>query len=155
MPPDRAFVLSQSCCRSKRVHDADYGTISVLPMSLLRCAEVLSGLQSANWKERLTAIEQVLQQTADAKENLGANTSAMVQAMAYVPGWGEKNFQVSSGMRCAMLYSFRMHVSKSDGIYVTVYILLYELRARMPFSPLWELQHFSMCKSCTAACLQL
>ena len=60
------------------------------------CAGVLEGLQSANWKERLTGMERLLEQVHATKENLNGSASALVQSMSYLPGWSEKNFQVGS-----------------------------------------------------------
>ena len=60
------------------------------------CAGVLEGLQSANWKERLTSMERLLEQVHATKENLNGSASALVQSMSYLPGWSEKNFQVGS-----------------------------------------------------------
>ena len=60
------------------------------------CAGVLEGLQSANWKERLTSMERLLEQVHAMKENLNGSASALVQSMSYLPGWSEKNFQVGS-----------------------------------------------------------
>ncbi|KAL3133794.1 hypothetical protein ABBQ32_008271 [Trebouxia sp. C0010 RCD-2024] len=55
---------------------------------------VLNGLQSSNWKERLTTMEALQQQVQDRKENLEGTSSVLIQALSYLPGWNEKNFQV-------------------------------------------------------------
>lgn len=60
----------------------------------LSCAGVLNGLQSSNWKQRLTSMEEVQQQVQDMKENLEGVNSVLIQGMSFLPGWSEKNFQV-------------------------------------------------------------
>ena len=57
-------------------------------------AGVLNGLQSSNWKQRLTSMEEVQQQVQDMKENLEGINSVLIQGMSFLPGWSEKNFQV-------------------------------------------------------------
>lgn len=57
-------------------------------------AGILNGLQSSNWKERLTSMEALQQQVQDRKENLEGTNSILIQGMSYLPGWSEKNFQV-------------------------------------------------------------
>ena len=59
-------------------------------------AGVLGGLQSSNWKQRLTSMEEVQQQVQDMKENLEGVNSVLIQGMSFLPGWSEKNFQVDS-----------------------------------------------------------
>ena len=58
-------------------------------------AGILTGLQSSNWKERLTSMEALQQQIQDRKENLEGTNSILIQGMSYLPGWSEKNFQVT------------------------------------------------------------
>ena len=65
-------------------------------MSAQWCAGILNGLQSSNWKERLTSMETLQQQVQDRKENLEGTNSVLIQGLSYLPGWGEKNFQVSN-----------------------------------------------------------
>ena len=60
------------------------------------CAGILHGLQSSNWKERLTSMEALQQQVQDRKENLEGTNSILIQGMSHVPGWSEKNFQVTN-----------------------------------------------------------
>lgn len=55
---------------------------------------ILNGLQSSNWKERLTSMEALQQQVQDRKENLEGTNSVLIQGLSYLPGWNEKNFQV-------------------------------------------------------------
>lgn len=59
----------------------------------LPAAGVLTGLQSSNWKQRLISMEEMQQQVQDMKENLDGITSFLIQGMAFLPGWSEKNFQ--------------------------------------------------------------
>ena len=63
-------------------------------MSALWYAGILNGLQSSNWKERLTSMEALQQQVQDRKENLEGTNSVLIQGLSYLPGWNEKNFQV-------------------------------------------------------------
>ena len=63
-------------------------------MSPLWYAGILNGLQSSNWKERLTSMETLQQQVQDRKENLEGTNSVLIQGLSYLPGWNEKNFQV-------------------------------------------------------------
>lgn len=49
-------------------------------------------LQESQWKTRLDAMERVLQLAA--QPGMSEHSTVLVQAMQYVPGWDEKNFQV-------------------------------------------------------------
>ncbi|KAK9818850.1 hypothetical protein WJX81_005118, partial [Elliptochloris bilobata] len=56
---------------------------------------VVKGLQSAAWKERLAGMEALQQRLAGmAAPEQAAAASAVIQGLAYLPGWAEKNFQV-------------------------------------------------------------
>ena len=39
-------------------------------------------------------MEALQQQVQDSKENLEGTSSVLIQALSYLPGWNEKNFQV-------------------------------------------------------------
>jgi hypothetical protein len=41
-------------------------------------------------------MEALQQQVQDRKENLEGTNSILIQGMSYVPGWSEKNFQVTN-----------------------------------------------------------
>ena len=69
-------------------------SLTCLMTLLMHAAGVLHGLQSSNWKERLTSMEALQQQVRDQKENLEGANSILIQGMSFVPGWTEKNFQV-------------------------------------------------------------
>lgn len=63
-------------------------------MTALFGEEVLTDLQDTVWKKRLEALDTIIQA---AKEiDIVANAKLLVNGMANVPGWGEKNFQVMS-----------------------------------------------------------
>ena len=72
--------------------------LTVVMTVLIHAAGVLHGLQSSNWKERLTSMEALQQQVQDRKENLENTNSILIQGMSFVPGWSEKNFQVIKQM---------------------------------------------------------
>ncbi|KAL0039701.1 hypothetical protein WJX77_005628 [Trebouxia sp. C0004] len=77
---------------------------------------ILHGLQSSNWKERLTSMEALQQQVQDRKENLEGTNSILIQGMSYVPGWSEKNFQVLGKVfeLIALLATESSKLSKKD-----------------------------------------
>ncbi|KAL0028272.1 hypothetical protein WJX79_006476 [Trebouxia sp. C0005] len=77
---------------------------------------ILHGLQSSNWKERLTSMEALQQQVQDRKENLEGTNSILIQGMSYVPGWSEKNFQVLAKVfeLIALLATESSKLSKKD-----------------------------------------
>lgn len=52
----------------------------------------VEGLRSAKWQERLEAMGSVLGKAEEAGEGLDA--SFLLQALGFLPGWGDKNFQV-------------------------------------------------------------
>lgn len=54
--------------------------------------KVVSDLGSADWKVRLEGMEAVLARARQA--DMGEHCSVLVQTMAHLPGWEEKNFQV-------------------------------------------------------------
>lgn len=73
--------------------------VCVLASLGMTAAGILTGLQSSNWKERLTSMEALQQQIQDRKENLEGTNSILIQGMSYLPGWSEKNFQVTQTMQ--------------------------------------------------------
>lgn len=104
------MLTNQNCAGSKqgdgggsRVADDDdaglgAGTLSKSEaeesLGVLFGDEILTGLQSVQWKERLSAMETILNRVPEMKENLDSHVSGLIQAMAFLPGWSEKNFQV-------------------------------------------------------------
>lgn len=52
----------------------------------------VEGLRSAKWQERLEAMGSVLGKAEEAGDGLDA--SFLLQALGFLPGWGDKNFQV-------------------------------------------------------------
>ena len=46
-------------------------------------------------------MEALQQQVQDRKENLEGTNSVLIQGLSYLPGWNEKNFQVSKYMLAA------------------------------------------------------
>ncbi len=69
--------------------------------------ELVAQLQDAAWKTRLEAMEALLER-AKAPE-LAASGCALAQAIAHVPGWDEKNFQVRSVHYQAFTIHIRLH----------------------------------------------
>ena len=63
--------------------------------------EAIQGLKSEQWKLRKEAMEAVLAKVEgfSAKE-ADAHAGESIQGIAYLPGWGEKNFQVGFWVSC-------------------------------------------------------
>ena len=97
------LTIVQYCCRC-RGHACTHTTVQ--GQEPLHLAGILHGLQSSNWKERLTSMERLQQQVQDRKENLEGTNSILNQGMSYLPGWTEKNFQVI----CCTPHSHACHV---------------------------------------------
>ena len=53
-------------------------------------------LQDAQWKARLTAMEEFMEKVQGMEDVSPEVASFLVQGIAVLPGWSEKNFQVSS-----------------------------------------------------------
>ena len=51
-------------------------------------------LQHAGWKERLASMESLLASVKGMEDISPATASMLVQGVACLPGWAEKNFQV-------------------------------------------------------------
>lgn len=58
--------------------------------------EAVVQLKSSNWKDRLTSMDSMLEHVNGAMKGpaMDTNTSAIIQGLAFLPGWSEKNFQV-------------------------------------------------------------
>jgi hypothetical protein len=58
-------------------------------------AHAVEGLRSAKWQERMEAIESITSKvSALSPSELDATASHAIQALAFLPGWAEKNVQV-------------------------------------------------------------
>ena len=53
-------------------------------------------LRSAKWQERVEAMGSVLQ-AVQGMGDPGSRCYELVQCVAFLPGWGDKNFQVGVG----------------------------------------------------------
>ena len=53
-------------------------------------------LKSSHWKDRLTSMDSLLEQVSGDMRGpaLDSHTSAIIQGLAFLPGWSENNFQV-------------------------------------------------------------
>lgn len=56
--------------------------------------EIMTELQDPVWKKRMEALDGIIQAVKEI--DIVANAKLIVNGMANVPGWGEKNFQVMS-----------------------------------------------------------
>jgi hypothetical protein len=76
---------------------------------------LVKDLQHSEWKKRLDAIEAVLAKVKDG--SLNTCSSAVVQGLAHLPGWSEKNFQVQARMIevVSLLAAQAPAFSKRDG----------------------------------------
>ena len=57
---------------------------------------IVAGLQQPGWKERLAAMQELLTAVQGSPDLDDARASMLMQAVAFIPGWNEKNFQVTS-----------------------------------------------------------
>ena len=70
---------------------------------------IVDQLTSAQWKERLETVGDVL---SKAKElDIRAHGSTLIQGIAHVPGWAEKNFQVWRGEGALPLVGWALPVA--------------------------------------------
>ena len=74
--------------------------IRELPEACLRGSDPPAGLnsnkhlQNAAWKERLASMEAMLEHVKGLDSVSPEAASMLIQGVAYLPGWSEKNFQV-------------------------------------------------------------
>lgn len=57
-------------------------------------AEVLEDLRSPSWQARVEGIKIVLERSSEIFASQGGKSGDLVLALAKIPGWGDKNFQV-------------------------------------------------------------
>lgn len=54
--------------------------------------------QEAQWKARLTSMEELLDKVRALGDIAPETASMLIQSVSHVPGWSEKNFQVGVGL---------------------------------------------------------
>ena len=72
------------------------------PAHPLLCCPAVELLRSTNWQERVAAMGGVLE-AVQGMGDLGSRCYELVQCVAFLPGWGDKNFQVGGKLVVGML----------------------------------------------------
>ena len=94
--PIQAKPIAAPSAPSQAIEASDDGAAA--RVNALLGEDTVNGLKSANWKERLEAMNSVQEKAASLGNNSTEALDTMVIGLASFPGWSDSNFQVVGAM---------------------------------------------------------